>query len=226
MSSSIAPSEVRAAGIARIGAGLLALIAYQALAHWAATRAPGSMAAALVALAPVALALLWAGLRRSPMRGLAAALGCAAVVALLASIPAAAYALALAPQLIACLGLAWMFGSTLRPGREPLLTRVARGVHGSLPPRIAAYTRNVTLAWTLFLPAIAGASVLLFVLAPMRVWSLFANLLLLPLVGLMFLSEYLYRHLRYPWFAHATIAQTLGAFSRAYGSAPADTRTR
>ena len=52
MFGSTAPSEAGAAGDARIGAGLLALIACQVLAHWAVTRASASAVAKLVALAP------------------------------------------------------------------------------------------------------------------------------------------------------------------------------
>jgi hypothetical protein len=83
MSSGTAPSEAGTAGGARIGAGLLALIAYQVLAHWAVTSAPACAAAMLMALAPVALAALWSGFRRGTAGGLAAA-GVLAGVAVLA----------------------------------------------------------------------------------------------------------------------------------------------
>jgi uncharacterized membrane protein len=134
--------------------------------------------------------------------------------------------LPLLPQLAICLGLAWMFGRTLLPGREALVTRVSRSVHGTLPAAIVAYTRSVTLAWALFLSAMAVASALLYLLAPLEVWSLFANVLFLPMVGLMFLAEYAYRILRYRWFAHASIAQTVTAFCRQRSSDSADQRAR
>ena len=128
--------------------------------------------------------------------------------------PSAARMLLLLPQLGICLGLAWTFGHTLFPGREPLVTRMSRSVHGALPAPIVAYTRNVTLAWTLFLSAMAIISMLLYLFASLSLWSWFANLLFLPSVGLMFLAEYAYRTLRYPWFHHASIAQSLAAFRR------------
>ncbi|HEY7761076.1 MAG TPA: hypothetical protein VIA64_16795 [Burkholderiales bacterium] len=140
--------------------------------------------------------------------------------------PPAARILPLLPQLAICLGLAWMFGRTLLAGREPLVTRMARSVHGGLPAPIVAYTRNVTLAWTLFLSAMAVTSALLFLLAPLDVWSLFANVLFFPLVGLMFLAEYAHRILRYRWFAHASIAQSVAAFRRQRPSGSADQRAR
>jgi len=140
--------------------------------------------------------------------------------------PPAARILPLLLQLAICLGLAWMFGCTLLAGREPLVTRMARSVHGVLPAAIVAYTRNVTLAWTLFLSAMAVTSALLYLLAPLPVWWLFANVLFFPLVGLMFLAEYAHRILRYRWFPHDSIAQSIAAFRRQRPSGSADQRAR
>jgi uncharacterized membrane protein len=67
----------------------------------------------------------------------------------------------------------------------------------------------------------ALSSLLLFFLAPLAVWSVFANLLSLPLVVAMFLAEYLYRILRYPNFSHASIRSTFRAFQKYGGSGPA-----
>lgn len=88
----------------------------------------------------------------------------------------------------AVLGLA--FGATLRAGQTPLVSRLAVVVHGPLSPALARYTRQVTWAWTVYFSAMAVASLLLFWLAPIAVWSVFANLLGLPLLVLMFLAEY------------------------------------
>jgi len=220
------PDGLPGSAALRVVAGLLALIGYQLLAHWAATRAATPAAVAMVALGPLALVALWTVVRRSMLGGLALAAALAVVVALADQLPAATRVLPLLPQLAVCLGLAWMFGGTLRPGREPLVTRMAHIVHGTLPPQIVTYTRNVTLAWTLFMLAMSVASVVLFLFAPVSFWSLFANLLLLPLIALMFLAEYLYRSLRYRWFTHGTIAQSLGAFRRLRAAASGDSRAR
>lgn len=88
----------------------------------------------------------------------------------------------------ALLGLA--FGTTLRTGHTPLVSRLAALVHGQLSPALARYTRQVTWAWTLYFSITAIASLLLFWLAPIVVWSVFANLLGLPLLALMFVAEY------------------------------------
>lgn len=89
--------------------------------------------------------------------------------------------------------LAWVFGRTLDAGRQPMITQFSMLVHGPLTPLLTSYTRWVTVAWSLFFGIMALASVALFVGAPIGVWSVFANMLTAPLVGLMFLGEYLVR---------------------------------
>src|SRR5688500_13245021 len=49
---------------------------------------------------------------------------------------------------------AW-FGATLRAGAEPLVTALARRVH-TLTPAMERYSRNVTLAWTLYFVGMAA----------------------------------------------------------------------
>lgn len=208
----------------RVVAALAGLAGYQVLAHWAAVARPASGLAVLVAFVPLAVLALWAGFRRGALGACAALAALCAALVLVRAWPPAARILPLLPQLVICSGLAWMFGRTLLAGREPLVTRISGSVHGALPAPIAAYTRNVTLAWTLFLTAMAVVSTLLYVLAPPAVWSLFANVLFLPLVVLMFLAEYAYRTLRYGWFSHASIAQSVAAFRRLRASA--DPRVR
>lgn len=86
--------------------------------------------------------------------------------------------------------LAAMFGVTLSRGRQPLCTRFAEVVHGSLTPEEVRYSRQVTLAWTLFLLAISLVSSALFFFFSIEVWSVFANFLSFPLILLMFVVEY------------------------------------
>lgn len=92
------------------------------------------------------------------------------------------------------LAFAALFGKTLVGPGEALITRFARIVHnGVLSERNLRYTRQVTLAWTLFFAINAALSALLYALAPPAVWSFYANLLTAPLVGLMFAAEHLVR---------------------------------
>lgn len=85
------------------------------------------------------------------------------------------------------------FGLTLRPGHEPLITSMARRLHGDLGDEMVAYTRGVTIAWTIFFAAQLTLSILLFCFAPLVVWSFFANILDIPLVAAMFAAEYAVR---------------------------------
>ena len=101
------------------------------------------------------------------------------------------------PHLAANSFLMWFFGRTLTGRREPLITTVARRVHGSLSPELENYTRHVTIAWSLFFALQISCSFILFFFASLEVWSTFINILSSPLIVLMFLCEYTYRVLRY-----------------------------
>ncbi|MEO5766445.1 MAG: hypothetical protein ABIR52_14150 [Casimicrobiaceae bacterium] len=105
--------------------------------------------------------------------------------------------------------LAVVFGRTLVAGRVPLCTRIAAFVHDPMEPRLVRYTRHVTLAWALFFSVNAAISAVLFALAPVVVWSVFANLLDLPLVALMFAVEYGVRHRVLPNMKHASIFEAI-----------------
>jgi hypothetical protein len=87
-------------------------------------------------------------------------------------------------------GLLLTFALTLRPGRDALITAMARRLHGAISTELVVYTRRVTWAWCCFFATQLTASVLLFLFAPIVVWSFFVNVLDLPLVAVMFLAEY------------------------------------
>jgi hypothetical protein len=83
-----------------------------------------------------------------------------------------------------------MFARTLRRGHEPLITALARRMHGDFSAELALYTRRVTIAWTCFFAMQLALSIGLFCLAPLVVWSFFVNVLDIPLVAAMFSVEY------------------------------------
>lgn len=116
------------------------------------------------------------------------------------------------PHAAAYLFFLWLFGRSFAAGREPLITSVARRVHGTLKPEIEAYTRSVTLAWCFFCIAQLAASALLFAFAPVDAWLLFVGLLNLPLLAIMFLGEYCYRIVRYPSHPRTPFARAARAF--------------
>ena len=118
------------------------------------------------------------------------------------------------PHLVINLFLMWFFARTLKKGREPLVTSIARRVHGSLTPDIEIYTRHVTLAWSLFFVLQIAISFGLYILSTPQIWSVFINGLNAPLIILMFIGEYAFRTLRYRDHK-SSILSGLQFFSRA-----------
>lgn len=178
----------------------LAVVAWALGNHWLLVTSGGVGRGVELSLFSAAAFACWLGLRvRGPWRWSALSVSIALLVVLAWSRTHPGPNLALPiPQAAACLLVAAMFGSSLLPGREAVLARVARVVHGEISPAHADYARRVTWAWFLFLCAVAGVSILLFFAAPLALWSLFANLLTLPLLTLMLCAEYAYRALRRP----------------------------
>jgi uncharacterized membrane protein len=223
MSSDTGPDERagRSASIARAAAiaiGTALLVAgYLWLAHDLIVE-PGA-ARTLIVLLPLAgaVALAW----RTRLRVPALWLLLLAAAGLLLR-PASAPVLLLAIHASANLALLWLFARTLRRGAVPLATRIAQGVRGTLPPELVAYTRRVTQAWCAFFGVMAALSIGLFLIAPLPVWSAFANLLNLPLVALMFACEYAWRLWRYRHLPHASVLASIRGFRR-WGGAPPQT---
>jgi uncharacterized membrane protein len=208
-------SWVRIARGLAIAAGV---VAYPVLAHYstvtsAATTMPSLGVA--VSLAPslaIALWLAW----RSPRRPLMLLLGVAVAGLLGLSWDTLqrnfnwVYFLQHAGTNVM---LAMVFGTTLLRGRQPLVTRLAGMVHRTrLAPEVLRYTRQVTLAWTLFFLATALVSSLLFCCASMGTWSVFANFLSFPLILLMFALEYAVRLRRLPDVERHSILEGVRAF--------------
>jgi uncharacterized membrane protein len=190
-----------------------ALFAYAGLAHWAAVSQSGALAAAFT-LGPVLLVGAVLAVRAWRLLGLCLVLAAAALMYFLAVRSSAPHLQVLLPipSIAVNLLLLWIFAHTLRPGHEAIVTRMARHVHGDIPLDIEAHTRHVTWAWSIFFALMAAASLLLFIFASRETWSLFANVLTLPLAALLFVAEYVYRLLRYPNFSHASLLAGVRAF--------------
>ncbi len=95
-----------------------------------------------------------------------------------------------------------LFARTLLPGREPLVTRIARAL-GDEGADIARYTRMVTLVWSAFFLVLTLETLLLALYAPLAIWSLFTNAINYLLVALLMVGEWLVRRQR---FRHRTTA--------------------
>ncbi len=111
------------------------------------------------------------------------------------------------------LALAMLFGRSLLGGGEALITQLARAVyHGEISERKRRYTRQATLAWTLFFLCNALVSALLWFFAPAYMWSVFANLLSMPLLAAMFVAEHIWRSFALPPEERPSIAQVARAY--------------
>ena len=192
-----------------------AIVSWAVLAHVASASEENSDLATVLGVAPIAAALtllLWR-IRQPVIRLLG---GCALIAGLAALWPALRQNVALlyfVQHLGTNLALAALFGRTLFGAGEPLVTQMARMVFPQgISERKRRYTRQVTLAWTLFFMANASLSAGLFLLAPPAVWSAFANLLSLPLIGMMFIGEHLCRRRVLPPTERPTFAQVIRAY--------------
>lgn len=167
-------------------------IAYALFGHYASAR-PDQIGAWAILLAGAPILLVVFGFARESWRGLLLGVLTIAAMGLLAwfwpTLRNPTVWLYFAEHFGINASLALMFGRTLRPGHRPLVTTIAAMAHDQMSPELLRYTRQVTVAWTLFFVANALVSTLLFVFAPIEVWSVFANILSMPLVGAMFLVE-------------------------------------
>ena len=191
------------------------VIGYPLLAHYTNNSAHNSQLGALVAIAPVvliSLVLAW----RSPRRFLMLCVLALFFVGLWVGWSALEHHFGLVywlqhagMQLI----LLMTFARTLFAGRKPICTSFAEAVHPDpLTPQHLIYARQVTVAWAVFFATMALTSSALFFLAPLSVWSFFANFMTLPLVALMFIAEYLVRRWLLPHLQHVHILDAVRAY--------------
>ena len=208
-------SARRMSRLAAVGA---VSVAYLLGVHLLMTRSPHWPWTVVAVLAPLLLATLLGALRASrwPLGALAGALLVALCVVAASGVALAPQRLYLAQHAGVHLALALGFGCSLRAGHTPLITMLATRLHRELrspfTPAMAAYTRRVTLAWTLYFVAMAAASVALFRLAHFDTWAVFANLLTPLAIGLMFSAEYLLRYRLHPEFERVSVADALRAY--------------
>jgi uncharacterized membrane protein len=111
---------------------------------------------------------------------------------------------ALAGPALAFLGMAWVFGRTLLPGRTPLIESISRAERGGdFPPALAPYTRRLTALWTALLAGIPIADAAAAFAATPAAQSAVVNLASWALIAALYFGEYAYRRLRYPQFSHS-----------------------
>jgi len=197
----------------RILAGVASAVAVPVVAHAALGAGYGHWVALAEASLVAGVVVTW--LFRTQRRSLAAVAAIVLAVLMLGMAAASRLPVYL-PSVAVDVLLAWLFGHTLASGHQPLISRVARLEHGAdLDPETLRYTRSVTFAWFLFFAVCAVASLLLGVFASLRHWSLFANVLMLPMALALFLGEWAYRRRRFHEREHASPFATIAQFASA-----------
>lgn len=179
----------------QLAAVIVFVVAYAALSHYGNSVAKTHDLGVALALAPVlliGLVLIW---RVAPAW---AAVSAAAAVALLLRhywpLLEKNFSLVYLLQEGGFYSLmAASFGQSLFGRRVALCTQLADKLHGPLSPQELLYTRRVTAVWALFFVLITAATLGLYAFAPLRIWSLFANFCVIPLMGLLFVAEYAVR---------------------------------
>lgn len=198
----------------QLAAVVVAIIAYSGLSHYSNSHAPARDLATGLALAPMlalGAVLAWRSL--------------GAVLAVMSAILTAFLLFEFWPALTRNFSvlyfvqqfgfyvlMALSFGTTLIAPRVPMCTMMADKIHGPLTPQELRYTRQVTVAWTIFFVLNMLATWLLFQFAPLKVWSIFVNFASLPLLALMFLGEYLVRRQILPQVQGGGIIATLRVY--------------
>ena len=186
---------------------LLLACAWPLSLHAAILFAPPGWPARVTAAALALGALIWA---IADARLASAMLAGTAIALLAAGVIYTPEVLLFAPPVMINAALAALFGSSLRAGREPVISLFARLEQGGeLPADLARHARTVTWLWTLLLACMAAAALALAALAPLETWSLFANVVIYALIAALFVGEYLYRRVRFRHYRHASLTDLL-----------------
>jgi uncharacterized membrane protein len=183
-------------------------------AHAALITERGAIVAGFLVAAQAAV-VAWIAMFAVPRRALrAGASGLVFLIVLVLSrcIVGGPLAASAVPHAMAYLALLALFAASLGPGREAVVTTLARRSRGHLPADILRYTRRVTWAWCAFFIAQLLASALLLTFAPLNVWSWFINFGNLPLIGVMVCVEYGYRQWRHAARPPERLVDTLRIF--------------
>lgn len=103
--------------------------------------------------------------------------------------------LLLAPVMINA-SLLLSFGSSLF-GERPIVERFARLQAGDLNDAEVRYCRSVTRLWCVFFVVNGSIALYLALAGDVKAWALFTGFISYVLIGLLFASEYVYRHWRF-----------------------------
>lgn len=119
------------------------------------------------------------------------------------------------PPIVMPLALLMYFGLTLLPGREPLITSIARSVRGTLIPAMEKYTRTLTQMWCWVFLAMTLAAIVLPLLQQPKLWSWITNVINYGVIGSLFIGEFILRKKLFPQLGHPSFIDYIRIVSRA-----------
>jgi uncharacterized membrane protein len=106
------------------------------------------------------------------------------------------------PPIVIPLTLLIVFGRTLLPGREPLITAIGEAARGPLSAAMRRYTKMLTQLWCcVFLIMMVWSAILPWLQQP-GLWSWFTNVINYGFVGALFGGEFLLRKKLFPEHNH------------------------
>jgi len=108
-----------------------------------------------------------------------------------------AVALILMPSIVMNAFLLILFGHTLLPGQESLITRFRRLEKGHVAPVFVSYTRHLTLLWTTLFAIATAVSLAAAAWGDITLWSWIAVIAIPAASLLLFLGEHAYRAVRF-----------------------------
>ena len=182
-------------------------------------------------LATSVVGLMAGALLMASGRPVAGAAAAATLIGLCVYFSASMQFIVYAPPLAAFAFMAYFFFRTLRPGSEPLITRVARLEHPDLPPDMARHARMLTWAWSLCFVLLFAVALALAPLLQLDRWSRWVHGLGYVVPGALFFGEYAYRHYRFRERPHGSLLVLIPNIVRvsrdaAVSSGRPDTETR
>lgn len=109
-----------------------------------------------------------------------------------------AIAAVLLPPVLVNLGLCYIFGKTLLPGRTPLITHFSSiNFSGNIPEPLVSYTRLLTVLWTTLFAVMVIESAAVAAYADLAAWSWTVNILNPAIMVAFFVIEHFYRLVKY-----------------------------
>ena len=102
-----------------------------------------------------------------------------------------------------------LFGQSLLPGQEPIVTAIGESARGPLTPKMRKYTRRVTEFWVFIIFFLVSVSAVLFFNGWLTLWSFMASIGNYVVIVSVFIGEFCIRKSYFPDHDHPTFTEYL-----------------